>query len=191
MPKPMRRSALLHEPRNDGVKRTFARRQHVRVLLVEREERPAILQREAGPGRHESAAKALVDALDQRHDVAVAIDRRQVDRVAAVPRRHAVDDRRFHARRRGLRANQPRPRPGRRLVEQLADRHGAKPGIGDVLQHVRVGQLLGFDHHVKRGRAREAVLAKRKLFHQVEHHQCGDALRVRRDLVDAPVAIGG
>jgi hypothetical protein len=81
--------------------------------------------------------------------------------------------------------------PGRRLVEQLADRHGAKPRIGDVVQHVRVGQLLRFDQHVKRGRAREAVLAKWKLFHQVEHHQRGDALRVRRDLVDVPVAIGG
>ena len=50
MPKPMREVAFLHEPRDDRVKRPFARREHVRVLLVEREERAAILQGEAGPG---------------------------------------------------------------------------------------------------------------------------------------------
>ena len=66
---------LLHEARNDRMKRTLARCEDVGVLVVEREEGAAILQREAGAGRDQPAAESLVDALNQRHDVAFTIDR--------------------------------------------------------------------------------------------------------------------
>ena len=65
----------------------------------------------------------------------------------------------------------------------------AKLRIGDVAQHVGVGELLRFDHHVHRLRARQAVLAERVLLHHVEHHQRRDALRVRRQLVHRPSAV--
>ena len=68
--------ALLHETRNDGVQRALARRQHVRMSAFEREERPAVLQHEAGIRRHDAAAERRVQTLDQRDDVSLLVDRR-------------------------------------------------------------------------------------------------------------------
>ena len=147
---------------------------------------PRLCSAKPVPGRHESAAEPLVDALNQRHDVARR-DRsptgRSCRRRAEVVRPSKTDG--------STRAPRPpaaisRARALRCALSSIAaDRHGAKPRIADVAQHVGVGQLLGFDHHVQRAARCEAVLAQRKLFHQVEHHQRGDALRVRRQLVDA------
>ena len=57
--------------------------------------------------------------------------------------------------------------------------------------HVGVGQLLGFDHHVHCVDGVVAVLGERKVFHDVEHGERGDALAVGRQLVNGPAAIGG
>ena len=47
MPKPMRDVAALHEAGNDRVQRPLARRERVRVAVLEREQRAAVVQREA------------------------------------------------------------------------------------------------------------------------------------------------
>src|SRR5258705_470319 len=182
--------ALLHEPRDDRVQRTLARCQHVRVVFVEREERAAILQREAGASRHQPAAEPLVDALNERHDVAVAIDCGKIDRVAAVARGDRIDRDRLGSHGRRVRPDQPRARFRSLLVHERRHRDAPELRIGGVPQHVRVGALLGLDHHVQRCGGREAVVAQRELLHQVEHDQRGDALRVGWNFVDAPSMIG-
>ena len=47
-----------------------------------------------------------------------------------------------------------------RLVEQRVHRDFAEARIADVAQHVGVGELLRFDHHVQRVGAVEAVFAR-------------------------------
>ena len=85
--------ALLHEAGDDGVQRPFARRQLVGVPGFQREQGAAVVQREAGARRHQAAPEALEDALDERHDVAVAIDGGQVDRCRRRRRWSARPDR--------------------------------------------------------------------------------------------------
>ena len=85
--------------------------------------------------------------------------------------------------------DQLRSRRCPRLAQQFFDRHLAEPRIADVAQHVGVGQLLRFDHDVQRVGTVEAVLPQRRRLHQVQHHQRGNALRVRSNLVDVPAAI--
>ena len=97
------RAVLLHEPRDDRVERPLARRQRVRVVRLEREQRAAVLQHEAGAVRDDAGAEPGVVALDQRHHVAVAIDRRQVDGVVPLRAGDALElrglDRALRARR--------------------------------------------------------------------------------------------
>ena len=186
----MRVVAAFHEPRDDRVQRPLARSERVRVRLVEREQCAAVVQREAGAGRDDRGAEPFVDALDQRDDVAVAVDDGEVDRVVARRIGQAVKGGRAHVVRRTAGTNL-RCAPLRMwLVEHRRDRRLREARVADVAQHVRVGELLRLDHHVQRAGAVEAVLAQRKLLHQVEHHQRRDPLRVRRQLVDRPAAIG-
>ena len=173
------------------MQRPLAGLERVGTAGLEREQRTAVVQHEAGLRRDEARSEALIVALDQRHDVAVAIDHAQVDRV--LPSR--LRDRGEVAT-----ASPGRPRavvdergPPHRalLVEHLRDRHVREARIADVAQQIGIGQLLRFDHHVHRARAVEPVVGQWKPFHQVEHHQRGDALALRRNLRHRPSAVGG
>src|SRR5262249_57793409 len=77
------RAVALHESRDDRVQWALARLEHVWVIAVEREEGTAVLQREAGARWDEPGAERMVHALNQGHDVAVAVDGREIDRIAA------------------------------------------------------------------------------------------------------------
>ena len=83
MPNAMRVSPFGHERRNDRVQRPLARREHVRMRAIEREQRAAILQRKSGAFGDDARPEAREVALDERHHVAVAIDDGQIRRVAA------------------------------------------------------------------------------------------------------------
>ena len=159
--------------------------------FVEREQPAAVLQHEAGARRHQARAEAAVVALDQRDDVAVLVDRGHVDRVVALRVGDAGQLRRLDLAG-GLRLiDQLRAIDRARLAQERVDRIAREPRIADVAQHVGVGELLRFDHHVQRVGAVEAVVRHRVRLHQVQHHQRGDALRLRADLVDVPAAIAG
>ena len=80
---------LLHEGRDDGVQRPFARRKRVGMRRIQFEQRAAILQVEPVFVHHYARSEAQVHALDQRRDVAVAIDHREINRVARRRRRLA------------------------------------------------------------------------------------------------------
>ena len=79
-----RLAAFHHEPGNDGVKRTFARRVNVRVARLHREKFAAILKHEAEPGNNNTAAHPAIIALDETDHVPFVISGAEVNRVAAV-----------------------------------------------------------------------------------------------------------
>ena len=66
---------------NDRVVWAFARGRDVRMLRLEAEIVPAILEGEAPAARHDAGAEAHVVAVDERAGVAVAIDHVEIDRV--------------------------------------------------------------------------------------------------------------
>ena len=81
-------------------------------------------------------------------------------------------------------------RAARALASSAGDRRRREAGIADPPQHVGVGELLGLDHRVQGVHAVEPVARQRRRLHEIEHHQRRDALRVGRQLVDRPPAIG-
>ena len=157
----------------------------------QREQAAAILQHEARPRRHQPRAEAAVVALDERHDVAVLVDDGHVDGVVALGVGDPGQPIGQHLARRFVGHDQLGTIDGACLVEHRRGRDHREARVADVPQHVGVGQLLGLDHHVQGVRAVEAVLAEREALHQVQHHQRGDALGVRADLVDVPAAVVG
>ena len=80
---------------------------------------------------------------------------------------------------------------GEVLRDHLLDGNRGEARIADVVIHVGVGELLGFDHHVQRIDGVMPVLRHGKVLHDVEHGERGDALAVGRQLVDGPAAVGG
>src|SRR6266576_5276379 len=74
--------AALHERRNNGVKRTFTRRERIWRLWVEHEEPSSILKQKAHPGYRDARAEIVVHALDHRGNVAIFVDHRQVRSIA-------------------------------------------------------------------------------------------------------------
>src|SRR5262245_4160462 len=89
---------FLHEAGNDRVEGTLARRQAVGMALLEREERSAVVQREAPSLRDEPAPESCVDALNQGDDHAVPVDGGKVDGVVSAGAREAAEYGRLHLR---------------------------------------------------------------------------------------------
>ncbi len=118
------------------------------LLVVEREQRAAVLQHEARSTRNQSGTEAHVVALNQRDDVAVSVDHGHVDRVVSLAVGHARQARGLH---RGLRAfaDQPGALGGILFAQHLLDRHLRHAHIARIAQHVCIGELLGLDHHVQ------------------------------------------
>src|SRR5215469_9685127 len=73
--------ALLHERRNDGMERPLAWRQRIWMLRLEIEQAAAVLQCEAIIVHYHARPEMLVQALNQRHDISVAVEGRQINRV--------------------------------------------------------------------------------------------------------------
>ena len=119
----------------------------VGVLVVEGEQRPAVLQREAEFARHDLRAEAEVVALDQRAAVAVLVDDRQIDRVA-VP---AVAGRPAGTSTAALFGIDPLPLLSRRTPSRSARPTGtsADRRVGVELGAVGKGELLGLDEQVQ------------------------------------------
>ncbi len=88
---------LRHEAWNDRVERPLARLERVRVGRVDAEETTAALKHEPRALRNQARSPVREVALDERHDVAVAIDDAQVRRVAAFGRQRARDGLRIRA----------------------------------------------------------------------------------------------
>src|SRR6266853_685945 len=143
-------SVLFHERRNDGVQRPLARRERVRLAWLQAESRAPIVQRKARMGRNESRAEARRQALDQRHDVAVAVDGAYVNGVVPLRRSECVE---FGWRRVANGAVGPDllAAPGSELFgDEGLHLYPGKFVTVQVPEQIGVGQLLGFNHHVQR-----------------------------------------
>ncbi len=119
------RVAAGHERRNDRVQRAFARREHVGMPAIEREQRAAILQRKAGALGHDARSEAREIALNQRHHVAVAIGHAEICRISGVHRQRA----RLGARLR--RSTDRSARPARARIPCSASHRPARRRISD------------------------------------------------------------
>mmetsp|Transcript_19740 Transcript_19740/g.78614 ORF Transcript_19740/g.78614 Transcript_19740/m.78614 type:complete len:568 (+) Transcript_19740:124-1827(+) len=194
------------EARHDGVVRPLPRRVDVGVVLLEREQSAAVLQREAAD--RELRAEAVVVGLDERDHVAVLRRGGQVGRVAErgqrevqcsftrllrvllLTRGRALGVAREDGRRAGV--DGLRRDVGideraalRRVVlgEEPRHRDVGEVGVGVVLCRVGVRELLRLDVGVQRvGRVEPRQL---EAFEDVEHLQRREALRVGRELEDA------
>ena len=106
-------------------------------------QRAAILQGKAGARRHQPATEAVEDALDERDDVAVAIDggvRHTVSPPGPVVNPSSRSGSTCAAA--WLQVDAPRAR--RALFrEQRGYRRRREAGIADPPQHVGIGELLG------------------------------------------------
>ena len=123
------------------------------------ETRAAIVEGEAGARRDHAGAVSRVVALDQRNDIAVLIDRRHVDRLAAVRvRAPAVisEGSTLHD------AFSILISPARVLARSFesicATGTGAEARVADIARHIGIGQLLRLDHDVQRRRGVVAVI---------------------------------
>ena len=70
--------AAFHERGNDSVKRTLAWSQSIRARRIEREQSASVLQCKPHAADGNARAEAFVVTLDERNDVAVAIDHREI-----------------------------------------------------------------------------------------------------------------
>src|SRR5688572_803751 len=86
---------LLHEARNDCVQGALTRGQRVGVIGLQGEERAAIVQGKTRTLRYERCAEAHVDTLDQRRNVAFAVDCAEIDSVVSRRVCEPVQMRRF------------------------------------------------------------------------------------------------
>ena len=146
---------------------------------VEREERAAVLHGKSEARRRHSRSEAVVDALDQGHGVALAIDDREVHRVAReqVP---AVGDGAG-----GALGIDPRCLASSVLGrKEPLDRDAGEVGVGVEARAVLVGELLRLDERVgiRGGVCGQGVEVERR--EDVQHLERDGALRVRRQLPD-------
>ena len=178
-------AVLEHHRRNQRVERPLAGLEAVRVAWLEREAGAAIVQHDAGVAGDDAGAERVEDAVDERHGVAVLVDDREIGRVAAhldvavgrrIDRLVGIDQR--AALRRVV------------LRQQLLDRHLGERRIGDVAVAIRERNLRRLDQRVVV--ARRIVPHRRQVdaFEDVEQHQRGQPLVVRRKLVERVAAVG-
>ena len=123
----------------------------------------AILEHDAGPGRNHAGAEAVVEALDERHGHAVAVDCAQVDRA-------------------GPRLGYGKRRGGAALLEE-----GGIEQLGDVGAVPHAGQAV-LERELRRDHARREIGAEP--FEQAQRLERDDALRGRRQLEHLDTAIG-
>ena len=163
--------------------------QRVRLPRRHRKTVAAVLQREAQLVRHQSSAEVSVEALDQRHLVAVAVHYRQVGGVARelcqLVGQHRRQDGAIRAR-----PDQLRAPVAKALRDQLRCRNIIGARVADVVQHVGVGQRLGLEVSVQRPWVVVPPLPQREMLHDIQHRKRRDALGVRRRLIDRPSVVG-
>ena len=123
----------------------------------------AILEHDAGPGRNHAGAEAVVEALDERHGHAVAVDCAQVDRA-------------------GPRLGYGKRRGGAALLEE-----GGIEQLGDVGAVPHAGQAV-LERELRRDHSRREIGAEP--FEQAQRLERDDALRGRRQLEHLDTAIG-
>src|SRR5579863_8517766 len=74
--------AVLHKRRNDGMKRALVRGESVRLVGIEHEQGATVLQGKSHSAHRDPRTETGEVALNQRNDIALPVDNRQVGSVA-------------------------------------------------------------------------------------------------------------
>ena len=167
------------------MERALARRERVRVRRIQREQPAAVLQREARALGNQARSEAREDALDQRHHVAVAIDDAQVRGVAAAGRSRPATSQGSHAAG-SIGARVARHTPSTAWPSPA--RHETRGSQTCAAMSAYASFFASISVCSASTRV-VAARADREQLEEIEHHQRGDALPVRRQLVDRPSAI--
>jgi hypothetical protein len=173
-----RRAAGGEEAGDDGVERPLAAADLVRVAGLERKAGAAVLQADAGARHHDARAEAHVVGLDQRDHHAARVGGGKVDG-AALRRLAGAEVLRAH------RVDQAGARAEVHGVEQRLGGDVHRPGIGDVAVRVGEGELHRLDLQVLAGGRVGLERGEVEVSEDAQRHLRGDALAVRRHLVDA------
>ena len=128
----------------ERVERPAPGRERVGVVLVEPEQRPAVVQHDAGVGHHEPGSEGREQALYQRDHVAVLVHRDHVDGVRVIFGGLDVDHRRPAGR---VDGRGQLPDAGR--VEQIVDGDAHGRGVGDLAVAVLESQPDRLGHGVQ------------------------------------------
>jgi hypothetical protein len=164
---------------DDGVEGDASRRIDVGRLLIEREQRAAVVEHEAEPIGDQAGAEVRIIRLDQRHHHAVLVGDGQIGRIAFDELGFTGTDTGIGAVHADLRA----PLFGVFGGDQRLDRNLAERWIAVIFGEIFIGQPLGFDHQMQRvGRAGPHLL-QIVAFENFQHLEHRAALTVRRQLV--------
>ena len=147
---------------------------------------PAVLHRQAQAGHDHAGTEPHVVALDEAHHHAALVSRCEVDRAAAPVRIAGLA--RFE-RLRATRVDQAGTRRQVGLVEQVLHAHEHPRGVGDLSIDVGEGQLHRLDLQMLGCRAVDLETGQVEVLEDAQRHQGGDALPVRRDLVQRVAAV--
>src|ERR1700720_2690042 len=178
---------FLGERRNNCMQRPLSSHQRIWRSCIHAEEPAAIVQRKPRTRCNDARSKSLVIALDKRHHVSLAVDYTQICRVAS--------NRHFSGPRVAVRlvcVNKFGPLRRPLFRKQRRNRQFLFPRVANVSRKIRICQLLCLHHRVQRFRRPKTpiLLSQRKCLHDVQHFQRRDALHVRLQLVNRPIAIG-
>ena len=177
-------AAVAHrQRRDDGVHRALAGRDRVRMIRLDHEARAAIVQHDAGLLGADAGAECAVERVDERHRGAVAVDHREIDRVAAGRRRlrqrHALVgiEQAAELLREALveqaRDRLAHDRPDRRCACRASRTRAARPRARDAAAPAPIGSSF----------------AEIELLEDVQQHQRGQPLPVRRQFDHVEPAI--
>jgi len=175
--------SLVRKAGDQGVERALGRLEDVRVIGVQAERRPAVLQDDPCLRDHDVRAEAVEGGLDVADHHPVGVRGAQVHRVAAcrVPRLGGQ----------GLLADECAPRCRVLLGQQLLGRHRPAIGIGDVPAGVGGCQLHRLDLQVEAVHAVARQIAQVEPLEDVQGDQRREALPVGWELPDVVPAVAG
>ena len=154
------------------------------MLGIDHETGAAVGQHDAGLLGADADAEIRIERIDERHRHAVAVDHGEIDRVAAGRRR---------ARQLGalVHVDLARQSLGESLVEQVRHLHAHMRGIGDMRVAHAIGHARRFQHDMETLGAERLERGHVEILQDIEQHQRGEALPVRRQFENVEAAIIG
>src|SRR5262249_2329457 len=147
---------LFHKSRNDCMQWSFSRSQCVWMVELQCEKSTAIMQDEACAGCDNSRTEVAIVALNQRDDVAVLVDRAQVNRVLSPGVRVTFQAGRFYIAGCLIHIDELRTLRAVSLGEKRIHGELRELRITDITNEIGIREFLGFNHDVKCFRAVEA-----------------------------------
>ena len=176
--------SLVANPGNDGLERPLSWRVNIRMAIDQRKQFAAILKHKAKTVSHQSRAHSAEVRLNHGHHHSVLVRHGEVSGVAMI--RSLAGIRR---RQNPVGSNQLGALGRIFLRVQPLHRNLRKIRVGVIAAAVFIGQALGLDLRVDRGRRLKAHIAKIEVLQNIQNLQGSQSLRVCGHCIDIHSAI--